>query len=76
VHSLILFAAETSEKAEPDKTAFYIAAGLAVVWALSLFAIGMRKDGEWPGDQGTARVIMIISALLVAATMISAVATG
>jgi hypothetical protein len=65
-----------SVKDEPSKTPFYIAGGLLALWAVTLFAIGMRRHDDWPSNAGSARVIMLISALLVAAAMACAVITS
>jgi hypothetical protein len=72
--TLLTFAAETAED-EPDKTAFYILGAAAAVWALTLFAIGMRSP-TFPGTPAVQRAVMAISALLVAAAMASAVLTS
>ena len=46
LHALVVLAAE---KAEPDKTAFYILGGVWVAWAVVLSAIGFihRRQGRW-----------------------------
>jgi hypothetical protein len=67
---MLLIAAETS------KTPFYIAAALLVLWAFTLFAIGMRSHEDWPSSERTARTLMAVSAVLVLATMATAVATA
>ena len=45
--TLIAFATEAAEE-EKSKTAFYLLGGLAAVWAIVLFAVGMRV-GDVPG---------------------------
>ena len=73
--SFILASAETI-KDEPSKTPFYVAGGLLALWAFVLFAIGMRRHDDWPSNAGSARVLMLISVVLVAAAMATAVATS
>jgi len=72
--TLLTYAAETAEE-EPDKTLFYILGGAAAVWAIALFAIGMRSP-SFPGSPGAQRGVMAISVLIVAAAMASAVFTS
>jgi hypothetical protein len=73
LHHLITFAAE---EAEPSKAPFYIAAGALALWAVLVSAIGIRRHENWPANNGTARALMAISAVLVLATMAMAVVTG
>ena len=40
--TLLVFAQEVAEE-EHDQTLFYILGGLAAVWAIVLFAVGMRS---------------------------------
>jgi plastocyanin len=61
--------------AAPSKVPFYIAGGLLVVWAVFLAAWGI-SHAEFPGSSGRARLIMLTSFLLVAATMTAAVVTS
>jgi plastocyanin len=61
--------------AAPSKVPFYIAGGLLVVWALVLAAWGI-SHAEFPGSPGRARLAMLTSFMLVAATMAAAVVTG
>jgi mannitol-specific phosphotransferase system IIBC component len=72
--ALLTFAAEAAE-AEPNKTPFYILGGAAAVWAIALFAIGMRS-ATFPGSVVAQRGVMAISVVLVVAAMASAVITG
>ena len=60
---------------EPSKVPWFIAGGAAAAWAVIVSAIGLRNP-EFPGNEGGARVVMLISFVLVAAAMTSAVATG
>jgi hypothetical protein len=73
LNALITLAA--AEGAEPSKTAFYIAGGLLVIWALVIGFIGITREG-FPEKKSQARGVMALSAVLVAAAMASAVLTG
>jgi hypothetical protein len=75
LHALITFAAETAEKDEADKTAFYIAGGLLAAWGFIMGILGTMRHANFPSE-GAAKAIMGISAVLVLATMAAAVATG
>ena len=67
-------AAEHGE--ETSKTPFYVAGIVLTVFAVVVSAIGIRAHGHWPSSPGTARAVMGLGALLVAATMATAVITG
>jgi hypothetical protein len=68
--SLVL-AAEAVEE-EPDQTLFYVLGGLAAVWAVLLFAVGMRSS-TFPSSAGAMRGVIAVSVLVVIAAMASAV---
>ncbi len=70
----IVSAAETAEH-ETSKTAFYVLGGAAAVWAIVLFAVGMRSPA-FPGSAAAQRGVIAISVLVVAAAMASAVLTA
>ena len=72
--SLLTFAAETAEE-EPSKTPFYILGAAAAVWAIVLFALGMRSP-TFPGTPGAQRGVIAVSVLLVVGAMASAVLTA
>jgi hypothetical protein len=72
--TLLTFAAETAEE-EPSKTAFYVLGSAEAVWAIVLFAIGMRSP-TFPGSPGAQRGVIAISVLVVLGTMASAVLTA
>jgi len=72
--TLLTFAAETAEE-ESSKTAFYVLGSLAAVWAIVLFALGMRSP-EFPGSAGAQRGVIAISVLVVIGAMASAVLTA
>jgi plastocyanin len=62
--------------AEKSKVPFYIAGGVLVLWALGIsMAVGMRKV-RFPDSDGQQRMVMAISAVLVLAALVAAVATG
>jgi len=63
------------EQAEPSKTAFYIAAGALACWAVLLGAIGITRE-TFPTSGSAARVVMLVSGALMAATMAAAVLTS
>jgi hypothetical protein len=67
--------AQAAEETEPSKVAFYIAGGVFVVWAMTLFLVGMRND-SFPGGQTAARGVMAVSLVLMAAAMATAVITA
>ena len=72
--ALVTFAAE--EGAEPSKTAFYVAGGVLVAFALIISAIGITRIGTVPSSRRQARGVMALAALFVAAAMATAVLTG
>ena len=61
--------------AASSKLPYYVAGGLLAAWAVLLAAWGISHDG-FPGSPGRARLVMLTSLLLVAATMTAAVVTG
>jgi plastocyanin len=62
--------------AEKSKTAFYIAGGVLVVWALTVsLGLGLRKP-NFPGSLGGQRAVGAISAVLVLAALATAVITS
>jgi hypothetical protein len=70
--TLLVFAQEVVEEEEAEPVAFYLLGGLAALWAITLFAIGMRSH-TFPGSAAAQRVVTLISVLIVAAAMASAV---
>jgi hypothetical protein len=72
--TLLTLAAETAE-AEPSKTPFYVLGTVAAVWAIVLFAVGMRSPG-FPASPGAQRGVIAVSVLVVLGAMASAVLTG
>ena len=76
LQALITFATEAAEHEETSKTPFYVAGIALTVFAVIVSAIGIRAHGHWPELAGTARGVMGLCALLVVATMATAVLTG
>jgi plastocyanin len=62
--------------AAPSKVPFYIAGVLLVVWAVLVAAWGISHADSFPGSPARARLVMLTSFLLVAATITAAVVTG
>ena len=75
LHALATVIAAAEEKSEPDKTAFYIFGGLAAVWAVVLAMFGMRR-ATFPETPGAQRVVQVVSLLIVAGAMATAVITA
>ena len=67
----ITFAAE-----EGSKGPYYVAGIALAVFAVVVSAIGISRHETFPGSKGAARVVMGLAAILVVATMASAVLTG
>jgi hypothetical protein len=74
VLDLLMTAAEHGE--ETSKTSFYTAGLLLTAFALIVSAIGIRAHGHWPSSAGASRAVMGLCAVLVAATMATAIITG
>ena len=72
--ALAAFAAEAAEE-ETSKTAFYLLGSAAAVWAIVLFAIGMRSP-RFPGSVAAQRGVIAVSVVLVLSAMASAVLTA
>lgn len=62
--------------AEKSRTAFYVIAGVLAAWAVVIsVGVGLRRS-SFPSNGGGARLVMLISAVLVVATMASGVITS
>jgi hypothetical protein len=61
--------------AEPSKVPFYVAGALFVGWAAVLAAIGLTVP-EFPYNKLGQRVVMLISLVLAAAAIATAIATS
>jgi hypothetical protein len=72
--TLIAFATEAAEE-ETSKTAFYVLGSVAALWAILLFAVGMRS-ATFPSSAGAQRGVIAVSVLVVIAAMASAVLTA
>jgi hypothetical protein len=57
------------------KTAFYVAGGVLAAWAVLVGAIGVTRPA-FPNGAGGARLVMLVSFVLAAAAMATAVATA
>ena len=68
----LVFAQEIAEEEESEPVAFYILGGAAALWAIALFLIGMSSP-RFPGSKAAQGVVTLISILVVAAAMTSAV---
>jgi hypothetical protein len=75
MHSILLAAADTIED-KPSKVPFYILAGLLVVAAVGLTAIGIRRHESFPGSDGAMRGTIAFFVVLAAGAMITAVVTA
>jgi hypothetical protein len=60
---------------EGSKTAFYVAAGAFACWAVLLGAFGVMRPA-FPRGSGAARGVMLVSGVLMVATMACAVITA
>jgi hypothetical protein len=61
--------------AEPSKVPFYIAGGVLAAWAVVLSAIGLTRP-SFPFDDAGARGVMLVTFVIVVATMATAIATS
>jgi uncharacterized membrane protein YidH (DUF202 family) len=68
---LIIAAAE-----HVSKTPYYVAGLALTVFALVVSAIGIRGHETFPASKRTAQGVMALAALLMVATMVTAVMTG
>jgi hypothetical protein len=73
LHALVTLAA-TEE--ETSKTAYYVAGSVLALFAVVISAIGIRGHESFPPSRGVAGAVIAVAALLVAATMATAVITG
>jgi hypothetical protein len=72
---LPLIAAVVEHSEEGSKTAFYIAAGALACWAVLIGALGVTRE-TFPRSESVARVVMLVSGLLMLAAMATAVLTS
>jgi hypothetical protein len=69
---LVLAAAEE----HASKTAFYVAGGLLVAFALVISAVGTMGAETFPSSRGVRTGVCLLAGLLVAAAMATAVLTS
>ena len=74
MHSLFAVVIEHSSD-EGSKTAFYVAAGVFACWAVLLGAFGVMRE-TFPPTGSAARLVMLVSGVLMVATMAAAVITS
>jgi hypothetical protein len=72
---LTLIAAVAEHAEEGSKTAYYLAAGALACWAVLLGAFGVMRE-TFPPSNGAARAVMLVSGVLMVATMACAVLTS
>ena len=65
-----------AQEAGPSKAPFYILAGCLIVFAVALAAVGTLRHETFPPSRGVANALMLVCALLVAGTMVTAVVTA
>jgi hypothetical protein len=73
IAALIMFAAE---EAETSKTPFYILGSLFAVWAVVVSAIGITRHETFPPRPAVARLVMLVSFVLMLGALGSAVLTS
>ena len=64
-----------AEEPEPSKVPFFLAGGLFALWAIVMFAVGMRRE-TFPGGQRGERGVIAVSVVLMLAAMATAVITA
>jgi hypothetical protein len=67
---------EAAEEAEPNQTAFFICAGALFVFACVLSLVGTRSHKTFPRSRSLSAALMLVCAVLVGATMFTAVFTA
>jgi plastocyanin len=72
LHALVAVLAASGEK---SKTAFFICGGVLAAWAVIVSVIGLRQP-DFPRNLTGSRAVMGFSALLVLATVVTAVVTA
>ena len=72
--AVLLAAADTIK--ETSKTPFYVLAAVLVLAAVGLTVIGIRRHESFPGSDGAMRGTIALFVVLVAGTMVAAVATS
>ena len=72
----LLVLASSAEGEEPSKGLFYVLGGALALWAVLVSAVGIARHETFPPTPAVARLVLAVSAVLVAGTMASAVITG
>jgi hypothetical protein len=72
---LFAFLQAAAAESEPSKVPFFICGGAFAVWAIVLFAVGMRSE-SFPGGETGQRGVVVVSVVLMAAAMATAVITA
>ena len=75
LQALVTFAQHAGE-AEASKTASYVAGSELAACAVIISAIGIRRHETFPPSRGAMAAVIGLAAVLVAATMATAVITG
>jgi hypothetical protein len=75
LNALVMFAQHAVEE-ETSKTAYYVAGSVLASFAVIISAIGIRRHETFPPSRGVAAAVIALAAVLVAATMATAVITG
>ncbi len=65
----------STEGAEPSKTPFYLAGGLLTLFAVVVGAVGVVRH-DFPASRGATMGVMGLAAVLMVATMATAVLTS
>ncbi len=76
LHALLTLATAAPGEEEVSRTPFYLAGGALAAFAVLVAAVGIARHEHFPPTPAVARGIMGLGALLVAATMVTAVLTG
>ena len=72
---LVVAATEAAEEGT-SHTPFYLLGGLLAAWAVAISVVGIRLADRFPPKAATRSAVILVTALLVAATTTSAVLTG
>ena len=73
--TILAAAAEGAGHTEPSHLPFYIAGGALAAWAVIVSVIGMTRT-DFPAKPAVMRLVLAISALLVAGTISTTILTS
>jgi hypothetical protein len=76
LHALVVFATEAAGEEETSKAAFYVLGLLLAGWAVAISVVGIRRAHDFPPRPPMRTGVILVSAVLVAGTMSSAVLTA